>query len=65
MSGRAAPVSATLSEDDALEIIQRYDAGEAQHLIAAAFRVNQGRISEIISGKRFPRACEIARRNGR
>lgn len=64
MNGRAAPVSATLSEEDAVEIIRRYDAGEAQHLIAAAFRVNQGRISEIITGKRFPRAREMAWRAG-
>jgi len=61
---RAAPVSAKLSEEDAAEIVRRYDAGEAQHLIAAAFRVNQGRVSEIITGKRFPRAREIARQNG-
>jgi hypothetical protein len=59
---RADPVSPHLCESDAVEIVRRYDAGEAQHLIAAAFGVNQGRISEIVNGKRFPRAREIARR---
>jgi hypothetical protein len=58
---RVPPVSPRLSEADAVEIVRRYDAGEAQHVIAAAFRVNQGRISEIVMGKRFPRAREIAR----
>lgn len=33
----------------------------AQHEIAAAFGVNQGRVSEIVNGKRYPRAREIAR----
>jgi len=36
---------------------------QAQHLIAAAFGVNQGRISEIVNGKRFPQAREMARRS--
>ncbi|MEQ1616905.1 MAG: hypothetical protein ABL883_01000 [Terricaulis sp.] len=59
---RAAPVSAKLCEADAVEIVRRYRAGEAQHVVAAAFRVNPGRVSEIIKGKLFPRAREIARR---
>lgn len=59
---RAAQVSAKLSEEDAAEIVRRHDMGEAQHVIAAAFGVNQGRISEIVQGKRFPRARAIARR---
>lgn len=62
---RSAWVSAKLSEDDAVEIVRRRDAGEAQHVIAAAFGVNQGRISEIVQGKRFPRARMIARGNDR
>jgi hypothetical protein len=60
---RADPVSPRLREADAVEIVRRYDAGEAQHLIAAAFGVNQGRISEIVNGKRFPQAREMARRS--
>jgi len=54
-------VSSPLSEKDAVEIVRRYDTGEVQHVIAAAFRVNQGRVSEILQGKRFPRARGIAR----
>jgi predicted XRE-type DNA-binding protein len=27
-----------------------------QHQIAAALDINQGRVSEVLSGKRFPRA---------
>jgi hypothetical protein len=30
--------------------------GEAQHDVAAHFRVNQGRVSEVVRGKRFPDA---------
>ena len=60
MSGRVMTVSPKLSEEDAVEIVRRYNEGEAQHLIAAAFRVNQGRISEIVNGKRFPQARETA-----
>lgn len=59
--GRAKTTSQRLSEKDAIEIVRRYDAGEAQHLIAAAYRVNQGRVSEIMTGKRFPRARTLAR----
>ena len=28
--------------------------GEAQHDAAAHFKINQGRVSEVVSGKRFP-----------
>jgi transcriptional regulator with XRE-family HTH domain len=50
--------------DDGIEIWRRRSDGEAQHKIAAAFDVNQGRISEILSGKRFPAAKRLAQ-NGR
>jgi hypothetical protein len=30
--------------------------GEAQHDVAAHFRVNQGRVSEVVTGKAFPDA---------
>lgn len=52
-----------LTDEDAVEIVRRYDAGEAQHVIAAAFAVNQGRISEIVTGKRFPHARATARQD--
>lgn len=61
MRRRAKAASPRLSQADAIEIVRRYDAGEAQHEIAAAYRVNQGRISEIVRGKRFPGAREMAR----
>lgn len=49
-----------LTVNDAIEIWNRRSAGEAQHKIAAAYEVNQGRISEILSGKRFPAAKTLA-----
>jgi hypothetical protein len=53
---RAEPSSPRLTLDDAIEIWRRLGRGEAQHAVAAHFRVNQGRISEIMNGKRFPEA---------
>jgi hypothetical protein len=53
-------VSWRLTLDDAVEIWRRRSSGEAQHKIAAAFEVNQGRISEILAGKRFPAAKRLA-----
>lgn len=53
---RSVNVSARLTEADAIEICQRRLAGEAQHVLAAAYNVNPGRISEILSGKNFPSA---------
>jgi predicted XRE-type DNA-binding protein len=60
MDMRANPTSRLLTLSDAVEIWHRRSAGEAQHKIAAAFDVNQGRISEILSGKRFPAAKRLA-----
>ncbi|GAB4187896.1 MAG: hypothetical protein OHK0024_28340 [Thalassobaculales bacterium] len=57
---RAKPVSPRLTLEDAVEVHRRAWLGEAQHEIAAAYRVNQGRISEILAGKRFPEARAIA-----
>ncbi len=61
---RAQHVSRQLTLGDAVEIWRRRSRGEAQHKIAAAFDVNQGRISEIISGKRFPAAKRLAQGGG-
>lgn len=36
---------------DAVEVWRKYLAGEYQNRIAAIFDVNQGRISEILTGK--------------
>jgi transcriptional regulator with XRE-family HTH domain len=57
---RANATSRHLSLNDAVEIWNRRSAGEAQHKIAAAFDVNQGRISEILSGRRYPAAKRLA-----
>jgi hypothetical protein len=57
---RSANVSAHLTEADAVQIWRRRLNGDAQHLIAADFNVNPGRINEVLSGKRFPNAQAIA-----
>lgn len=48
------PPTYHLTFDDAVEVWLRYWDGEYQHSIAAHFRVNQGRISEVLSGKLHP-----------
>lgn len=45
--------SRRLTERDAALIKKRLNAREFQHRIAADYGVNQGRISEINTGKRF------------
>lgn len=35
-------------------IRQLYRLGMMQHDIAAHYRINQGRVSEVVNGKRFP-----------
>lgn len=57
---RSPPASPRLTLNDAVEIHRRRWLGEAQHDIAAAFHVNPGRVSEILNGKRFPEARDIA-----
>lgn len=57
---RSRDVSRRLTLDDAVQIWQRRQAGEAQHVLAAAFGVNPGRIAEVLSGRRFPDARAIA-----
>lgn len=52
--------SRRLNLQDAVEVWKRKLAGHLQHHIAANFGVNQGRISEILTGKRFPEARGIA-----
>ncbi|MGH7097948.1 MAG: hypothetical protein ACREE4_09865, partial [Stellaceae bacterium] len=46
--------------DDAIQIWHRRLAGDAQHVLAAEFGVNPGRIAEVLAGKRFPQARAIA-----
>lgn len=61
---RSTPTSPPLTLDDAIEVHKRRALGEAQHVIAAGFGVNPGRISEILTGRRFPEAkCFADHRN--
>lgn len=59
---RAKRCSRALTLEDAVSIHRRSALGEAQHVIAAAYAVNQGRVSEILSGKRWPQAITEADR---
>lgn len=52
--------SRRLTLHDAVEVWLRRWQGHLQHHIAAHFGVNQGRISEILTGKLFPDARDIA-----
>lgn len=45
--------SRRLTFEDAVQIQLRRMNGEYQHDIAAAFGINQGRVSEIVNGHRF------------
>ena len=54
------PPSRRLSFEDAVQIWIRRWRGEYQHRIAAAFNVNQGRISEILNCRRFVGSREVA-----
>ena len=60
MPYRSIPTSPPLTLGDAVEIHKRRALGEAQHNIAAGFHVNPGRVSEVLSGKRFPEAKRLA-----
>jgi hypothetical protein len=60
MAMRASIVSRHLTLNDAIEIWRRRSGGEAQHKIAATYDVNQERISEILSGRRFLAAKRLA-----
>jgi hypothetical protein len=60
MTIRAKPTSRRLSEDDDVQIHRRRALGEAQHVLAAAFGVNPGRISEVLTGKLHPGARFLA-----
>lgn len=52
--------SRRLSLQDAIEIWQLSVKGWLQHHIAAKLGLNQGRVSEVLSGKRFPEAKRIS-----
>ncbi len=48
--------------DDAVEVWRRRRRGHLQHHIAAHLGVNQGRISEILTGKLHPKSRDAAMR---
>jgi hypothetical protein len=50
-----------LTFDDAVQIVRMYDEGMLQSRIAAHFDVNQGRVSEIVTGLKFYNARAVAR----
>jgi len=59
-SGRTSPL---LTLDHAIAIWRMRWQGFAQHEIAAALKLNQGRVSEVLTGKRFPEAEALARKS--
>ena len=46
--------SPPLTHEMAAHIRRLYRLGMMQHDIAAHYRINQGRVSEVVNGKRFP-----------
>lgn len=51
-----------LSFDDAVDIWLRHWNHEFQHRIAADYDVNQGRVNEVLKGKRHVGSREVALR---
>lgn len=60
---RAGRTSPSLTLDHALAIWRMRGQGLAQHEIAAALKLNQGRVSEVLASKRFPEAEALARKS--
>jgi len=50
-----------LTPDDAVQVWLRHWQGEYQHAIAASFGVNQGRVNEVLKGKRHVGSEQVAR----
>ena len=48
-----------LGPDAYAEIMRRLAKGEIQHIIAADYRINQGRVSELKTGKRDPETGKL------
>lgn len=57
---RSKTTSPRLTLTDAIDVWRRRVKGEAVHLIAASKNVNPGRVSEVLTGKRFPEARLLA-----
>jgi predicted XRE-type DNA-binding protein len=49
--------------EHAIVIWQMRWQGLCQHEIAAVLKLNQGRVSEVLTGRRFPEAEAIARKS--
>ncbi|ULJ74397.1 hypothetical protein [Rhizobium gallicum] len=50
-----------LTLDDAVDVWLRHWAGEYQHITAAAYGVNPGRINEVLKGHKHPESEVVAR----
>jgi transcriptional regulator len=59
---RAERTSPPVTLERAIAIWQMRWQGLCQHEIAAALKLNQGRVSEVLTGKRFPEAEALARK---
>lgn len=57
---RVANVSPPITLDNAIYIWRRRSEGAANHVIAFELGVNQGRVSEVLTGKQFPQARLLA-----
>lgn len=49
-----------LTPDDAVDIWLRYWAGEYQHDIAASYRVNPGRVNDVLKGRKHSGSEQVA-----
>jgi hypothetical protein len=61
---RAPNSSPKLTLDHAVAIWRMRSSGLCQHDIAAELRLNQGRVSEVLTGRRFPEAEAFAQKAG-
>jgi hypothetical protein len=48
------------TDEEAVDVWLRYFSGQHQHHIAADYRINAGRVSEILTGKKHPGSRRIA-----
>jgi hypothetical protein len=51
-----------LTFEDAVDVWLRHWSGEFQHMIAADYAVNQGRINEVLKGRLHSGSREVAKR---
>jgi predicted XRE-type DNA-binding protein len=59
---RAERTSPSLTLEHAIAMWQMRRQALCQHEIAAALKLSQGRVSEVLTGKRFPEAEALARK---